>query len=350
MNLDDKIKGIPMDLNDIQLDNGVELLSGKGTIYLSSDGLIELKFFSDTPVKNPIEKFFETYNDSLANAGKILTDSSYYTFKGTAPNTHIYTCKRLYLGNHDNFKVYTGHVSSDLVISNDTNSEGYKIAKVEIPYKIDIPKNHVIETEKKYSDKWFSKSVTLEIFEIVFENQSIDIISASDSTTILIQDKEIGTIEKDIPLIIKSVEFMTATIIDRYAIEYENKYGTRREFRYFHKQSTEISKGQPPIWISSGMKNDFTELFSKFYYFLQNHQKHESINQTLARIISSQNSFITTFALTVSTAIETIIIDYFSKGKKKNSNEYTLAIKEIKSTKLSDTLKKRIAGMIGSIF
>lgn len=350
MNLDDKIKGFPVDLYDIQLDSQKDSLKGKGTLYLNSNGFIELKLFLDTPRENSIKNFFESLNESNANAGKILSEDSYYSLKGISTNKDVYVCKRLLLGDHDNFKIYTGEVCSEIIIKHGNNSEEFKIAKVEIPYKIIIPKNHVIESEKKYSDKWTSKSVSLEIFEILIENQSIDIFSSSESTTILIQNENSGTIEMDIPLIISSLEFVTAIIIDRYAIEYENENGTKRAFRYFHKQRTEILKGRAPLWISSGMRDNFTDLFIKFYYFLQNHKKHESINQTLARIISSRYSYITLYALAVSTAIETIVMDYYSTGKKRNSqSELSIAITEIEKTSLSDTLKKRITGMLGSI-
>lgn len=233
-----------------------------------------------------------------------------YSLKGISTNNYIYVCKRLHLSGHDNFKIYTGRVCSEITIEHGINFDEFKIAKIEIPYKINIPKNHAIESEKRYSNKWTSKLISLEIFEFLIDNQSIDIFSTSDSTTILIQNKNPKKIEKDIPLIINSLEFLTSIIIDRYAIEYENENGSKRKFRYFHKQRTEILTGEAPLWISLGMGDYFTELFSKFYFFLQNHEKHESINQTLARIISSRYSYITIFALAVSTAIETIVMDY----------------------------------------
>src|SRR5665647_921549 len=94
----------------------------------------------------------------------------------------------------------------------------------------------------------------------------------------------------------------------------------------------------------------FCHVLSKFYYFLQNHEKHESIHQTLSRIISSRYSYIALYALAVSTAIETIVMDYYSTGKKRNSqSELSIAITAVSYTSLSDTLKKRITGMLGSI-
>jgi len=351
MNLDDKIKGLPADLFYIQLDGTTEPLKGKGTLYLNSTGLIELKLFVDALSGNAIGKFLESNNEPNANAGKILTEDSYYSLYGIASNNDIYVSKRLLLVENYYFKIYTWEICSELIIENGTNSEGFKIGKVEIPYKIKIPTNQVIQSEKKYGDKWFSKSLSKEIFEIVVENQSIDIFSSSDLTTILIQNENPGRIENDIPLIIRSLEFLTSTIIDRYAIEYINKNGTKKEFRYFQKQKTEILNGLPPLSISSGSMDNFTELYIKFYNYLQNHEKHESLYQTLARIISSRYTYIAIYALAVSNAIETIVMDYYSTGKKLDSqSEIQNAIKEINKTSLSDKLKKRIAGMIGSIF
>lgn len=76
MNLDDKIKGFPVDLYDIQLDSKIDSLKGKGTLYLNSNGIIELKLFVDTPKKNSIVDFLKTQNESDANAGKLLADDS----------------------------------------------------------------------------------------------------------------------------------------------------------------------------------------------------------------------------------------------------------------------------------
>jgi hypothetical protein len=351
IDLENRIMGLPNDLPEMELTNIKETIKGKGIIYLAENGVIELKLFVDNPKPFNIVTFFQEFNENKEMIGKIISDESYYTFTGTATNNNLYTCKRVHITNHDNYKVYTAEICSELYITDSTDSVGSKIAKIEIPYQIKIPKNHVIETERKYSDKWRSRSGSLEIFEILLDNQSIDIFTSDDCTSILIQNVDIGTLEKEIPMIINTLGFITASIIDRYVIEYGLREGKfRREFHYFHKQRPSILTGLPPLWISSSIdRKNYNLLFVDFYTFLSKNND-ELLIETLDRIISAQNSFITNYALTVTTAIETIINNYYPKKRHTiKKADITLAIKEINGTNISDNLKNRIVGMLGNI-
>lgn len=347
MNLEEGIQDFPIDIFDIEVSNKTESHKGKGYLYLSENGFIELKLFVDSPKENSLETFVESMNKTNANLGKIVPEEDYFTFRGIATNNDIYSCSRIYQKHHDNFKVYIFKITSQLIISNSTN-KSWKIAKVEIPYLIKLPKNHVIQTEKKYSDKWVSRSISSEIFEIVLEKQSIDIISGIDRTVILIQNEDYGNLEIDIPLIINTLEFITATIIDRYAIEYRERGDYLKEFRYYHKRRSEILKGLPPLGISAGLSIDFTELFIKYYLYLKTNN-HDQIVQTQTRIISAENTYITIYALALTTAIETILKTYFKGEQKKLEDDPSISKREIEKTLLSDSLKHKIISIINNL-
>jgi hypothetical protein len=350
MNLDEKIKGIPKDLFDLKLSSKKETLFGKGTIYMAIDGKLELKFFDDSPKEDAILEFFKSFNEARANVGKLIPDESYYSLEGVATNGDHYFCHRIFLKDHDNFKVYTCSIDSDLIISKDNSAEIYTAAKIEIPYRIKNPSNRITETQKKYSDKWTSQSVSLDIFEIQISEGTIDIYTTTDSTIILIQSKDKENLETIIPTIIQTLGFITATVIDRYAIEFTNRSGSKRLFRYFRKQKNSINKGLPPLNISDGSREDFAELFSRFYNFIKNNSKSDSIIQTRARIIDSKKSYLMNYALALCTSIETIIIDHLSTGVMPTlKEELTFAKEQINKTEISVSLKKRIIGMLANI-
>lgn len=350
MNLESEIKGLPTDLFKIELSKDSETIRGKGMIYLNPKGIIELKLYPDNPKEYTIESLVKDLNESNENVGKILPKESYYSMKATSVENDQYYCERVMVRDHINFRVYIGEICSDLNITNDPDFKLYKIARLEIPYSIKIPSNHVIQTEKKYSDKWTSKSASLEIFEINFDNQSIDIFSKNINTIILVQGKDQNIIEADIPLLITTLEFITASIIDRYSIEYENQGTYKRIFRYYYEQRDEILHGKPPLRVSIAIKREsYTELFSKFFDFIKNNNQ-SAIERTLHRIISAQNSFITNYALTVTTAIETILGSYYSKRKKGlKKNEIAFVVSEIEKTSICASIKNRISGMIWNI-
>lgn len=352
MDLDKTIKGIPIDLYAIELVSGDISIKGKGSISLDEDGLIELKLFADESKNYTIYSVFDSFKETQEKVGKILTEDSYFSITGIAPNNDKYQCSRIYIKECDNLKVFTAIICSDLIISNSLTSDSFKTAKIEIPYKLRIPENNVIQSEKKYSDKWVSRSASLDIFEVILQNQSIIIFTDSQSTNILIQNDNYDTLGNDIPKIIDSISFLTSSIIDRYVIEYaNNKNGAyKRVFRFFHKQRRKVLRGLPPLYISSSMKREnYTELFLKYYDFLQN-RNYESVIETLCRIISAQNSYITSYALTITVAIETILLEYYSdRVKPLTKNEINSAIDEIKQTSICENLKKRVIGMLNGV-
>ena len=164
MELESTIKGLPIDLHDIELVKADDIIKGKGTLSLNSYGLIELKIFPDNPKDFTIETLFKSYNQSIADAGKLLSEEAYYSFKGTAVNNDQYICKRLLITDRHNLRVYTIKLCSDLIITNDPKLDSFQTARVQIPYKIKLPTNHGFEVEKKYGlKKWhlskFCKSV-----------------------------------------------------------------------------------------------------------------------------------------------------------------------------------------------
>ncbi len=351
MDLESNINGLPIDLHDIELVKADDIIKGKGSLFLNSNGIIELKIFPDNPKDFTIETFFSSYNQSIADAGKLLPEEAYYSFKGTAVNNDQYFCKRLLITDHYNLRVYTFKLCSDLIITNDPTQDSFKIARVQVPYMIKLPTNHGLEVERKYSDKWISKSLSRNIFEINLSETSIDIFSTSDKTNILIQNRDTVLSEDDIQLIILTVEFITSSIIDRYSVEYEKTGIYKRVFRYAFPQRRDITKGKPPLSISASVNQEhFTELFVKFYQFIKDNTL-EPLNSILGRVISAQNSFITGYALTITTAIENILHSYYSSGKKnlsKDEIEFTLT--ELNKTDICDLIKKRLIGMITNIF
>jgi hypothetical protein len=247
--------------------------------------------------------------------------------------------------------VYTSELCSELIITNEPNDDSFRIARVQIPYKIRLPANHDVEIERKYSDKWISRSVTMDIFEINLDDKSIVIFSKSDSTNILIQNKDSDLLEEDIQFIITSIEFITSSIIDRYSIEYEKNEIYKRVFRYSSKQQKSITQGKPPLFISVSVNQEyFTELFVKFYHFIKVNGR-DPLNSLLRRVISAQNSFITSYALTITTAIESILHSYYSSGKSNFSkSDIESVLIELNKTNICDLIKKRLIGMINNIF
>lgn len=351
IDLENKIKGLPRDLYEIGLTNSSETIKGKGSISLGKNGIIELKIYVDSPKPVTIESIFKEINQNKDQIGKLIPEESYYSFKGNSANNEEYTCSRVWITDHENHKIYTAEICSELKITNSSFSEKTKVAKVEIPYKIKIPKNHVIESQKKYSDKWTSRNVSLELFEITFENKTIDILSEEDRTVVLMQYDDYGKLEEEIPLLIDALGFVTATLIDRFVIEYRFEDGKfKTEFHYFHKQRQSILTGQPPLAMSSSIKREnYTSLFSDFFKYLSCN-RYEQLIETFNRIISAQNTFITVYALTLTTAIETIITEFYpSEPFTIPKKEIDSAIEEINGIKILDSLKSRIIGMLGNI-
>lgn len=351
MDLENTIKGLPIDLHEIELVKADDSIKGKGMLSLNANGLIELKIFPDIPKEFTVKEFFESYNQSNANAGKILSEESYYSFKGTAVNNDQYLCRRLLITDQQNLRVYTGKLCSDLIITNDPEVESFHVARIQIPYKISLPSNHSLQVERIYSDRWRSRSVTREIFEIEIEDLIIDIFTRSDRTVVLIQKKETVISEDDVQFIITTLEFLTSSIIDRYSTEYEERGKYKRIFRYSFPQRMTLTKGEPPLSISGHAKQEFySELFVKYYSYIKNNGI-EPLKGMLWRVISAQSSFITVYALTITTAIENILHSFYATGKSsysKSDNE--AAISEIYQTKISEQVKKRLIGMINNIF
>ncbi|MBN1618880.1 MAG: hypothetical protein JXQ26_07110 [Tissierellales bacterium] len=351
MDIENEIGGLPIDLHDIELFKADDIIKGKGVLSLNPIGLIELKIFPDHPKEFTIDEIFKSINQSTADAGKLLTEEAYYSFNGTAVNNDHYFCRRLLITDHQNFRVYTGEICSELVITNGTDADAFHVARVQIPYKINLPSNHSLHVERKYSDQWTTRSISRNIFEIIIEDTSIDIFSRSGTTSILIQNKDYILSEDDIHFIITTIEFLTSSIIDRYSVEYEGSGIYRRVFRYSVPQRRAITKGKPPLAISASVNQDyFTELFVKFHQFIKINDL-DPLASILISVISAQNSFITTYALTITTAIENILHSYYSTGKRNFSkSDIEFALKEVNGTNLCDLIKKRLIGMINSVF
>ncbi len=351
IDLEKKIEGLPRDLSEVELTTPSETIKGKGSISLGKNGIIELKIYVDNPKPVTIESIFKEINQNKDEIGKLIPEESYYSFKGNSANKDEYTCSRVWITDHEDQKIYTAEICSELKITNSSFSEKSKVAKVEIPYKIKIPKNHVIESQKKYSDKWTSRNVSFELFEISFENKSIDILSEEDRTVALIQNDDYGRLEEEILHLINAIGFVTATLIDRFVIEYRLENGKfKTEFHYFHKQRQSILTGHPPLAISSSINKEYyTSLFSDFFKYISCNS-HEQITETFYRIVSAQNTYITVYALTLTTAIETVINEYYpSEPFTIPKKEIDSAIDEINGTKILDVLKSRIIGMLGNI-
>lgn len=351
MDLESTIKGLPIDLHEIELVKVDDTIKGKGMLSLNSNGLIELKIFPDSPKEFTIKEFFESYNQSTANAGKILAEESYYSFKGTAVNNDQYLCRRLLITDHQNLRVYSGELCSDLIITNDPEVDSFHAAKIEIPYKISMPSNHSLQVERKYSDRWTNRSVSREIFEIEIEDITIDIFTRSETTIVLIRKKNTVISEDDVQRIITTIEFITSSIIDRYSVEYEERGIYKRVFRYSYPQRMTITRGNPPLSISVQANQEFySELFVKYYNFINNNGI-ESLKGLLWRVISAQSSFITVYALTITTAIENILHSFYSTGESYYSKSDIKAVRsEINQTKICDQVKKRLIGMVNNIF
>jgi len=351
MDIESKIKGLPIDLHDIELIRMDGAIKGKGTLSLNSKGLIELKLFPDNPKEYTIETFFKEYTQLNTDAGKILTEDSYYSLKGIAVNNDQYYCKRVIITDHNNLRVFIGEICSDLIITNDPNADTFKIARIQIPYKIKLPSNRGSETEKKYSDKWINRSASRNIFEINIENSSIIIFISGDSTNILIQNSDTAISENDIDFVISTTEFMTSSVIDRYSVECERADMYKRVFRYSFPQRKDITKGKPPLSISISVNQVYyTKLFISFYQFLKE-RGCDPITGLVKRVISAQKAYITGYALTITTAIETLLKSYYSTGKRNIPNdEIGFTISELDKTEIREEIKRRLIGMINNIF
>jgi len=351
MDIESNIKGLPIDLHDIELIRTDNTIKGKGTLSLNSKGLIELKLFPDNPKEYTIETFFKEYTQLNTDAGKILTEDSYYSLKGIAVNNDQYYCKRVIITDHNNLRVFTGEICSDLIITNDPNADTFQIARIQIPYKIQLPSNRGSETEKKYSDKWINRSVSRNIFEINIENSSIIIFTSGDSTNILIQNSDNAISENDIDYVISTTEFITSSVIDRYSVEYERADIYKRVFRYSFPQRKDITKGKPPLSISiSGNQAYYTKLYISYFQFIKE-RGCDPITGLVRRIISAQKAYITGYALTITTAIEALLHSYYSTGKNNISGcDIDFTIKELDKTDINEEIKRRLGGMINNIF
>lgn len=350
MDIESTIKGLPIDLHDIELVKGDDAIKGKGTLSLNSDGFIELKLFPDNPKKFTIESFFKEYTQATADAGKLLSEESYYSLKGTAVNNDQYFCKRVLITDHNNLRVLIGEICSDLIITNDPMTDSFRFARIQIPYKIKLPTNRGSEAEKKYSDKWINRSMSRNIFEINLEDATIDIFPTSETTNVLIQNKN-PLSEDDIQFILATLEFITSSVIDRYSVESEKEGAYKRVFRYSFPQRKDITKGKPPLSISISVNQTFfTKLFISYYQFVKG-KGCDPITGLVRRVISAQKAYITGYALTITTAIETILNSYYSTGKKNISNdEIDFTISELDKTEIREDIKKRLNGMINNIF
>lgn len=350
MKLESEITGLPSDLYSIELRKETEILIGKGLIYLTTEGLIELKMFPDSSKEYGIRDFMQELNSNNEKVGKLIPEDSYYKLKAQSVNGDFYFCLRVYLRDHYNYKVYTCDICAELIITNNPDFSNSKIAKIEIPYTIRLPYNHALHSEKKYSDKWTSTSSSLKIFEVQGDNLTIDFFSENNKTIILVQAED-KIPEKDLQSIITTTEFITSTIIDRYVIEYEHQGEFRKIFRYYYEQRSEILNGYPPLRISVTIEREsYTSMFLHFFRFIKLNTS-PTIERTLHRIISSRNSFITNYAQTLSTAVEKILKEYFSnRNLKLDKNEIESIVSEIEKTSICENIRVRIKGMIWNVF
>lgn len=352
MNIEEDIKGLPADLIEVELANKDEVVHGKGLLSMKANGLIEFKLYVDNPKEATIEDKFMAIGKWNKGVGKLIPAEEYYILNAVSLEGYHYSCQRVLIRNYNDFKVYDGDLCADLIITPDDESVNYTIARVVIPYVIKLPRTHVINTENKYSDKWSSRTTSLEVFEIVTENYVIDIFPHSGSTVVLVQIHDSSNLQDLIPLVLETLEFIIACIINRYVIEYEYKGSFKRVFHYSHDQLPKITHGKSPLTMATRTWKEYhSELFVKYLKYIQA-SGHEKISQTLHMLISSQNSFITSYALTVTVAVETLLLSHFSSkhyGKPKRGVIKQINA-EINKTLLDDSIKARICGMIGNLF
>ncbi len=114
-----------------------------------------------------------------------------------------------------------------------------------------------------------------------------------------------------------------------------------------------IPRKYPPLEIGSNHANDdLIDLFLKYFYYISNQNSEKTITSLVSQVIRSRFADIYTESLIHSVTIETLITNYFKRGKEKDSSlETDLKTIEnnIDSLGVSSKLKNRVKGMISVI-
>jgi hypothetical protein len=354
MDLDANINNLPVDLVAIKLQRNDLKIEGKGTIYIKNDQALALKVYIITSENFDPMGYFSQLLESSKKAGEIIGEDAYFKFEGRALTGDIYNCDKSVLVDSINSEIVSVELKDYLYISNVPTFNEFKIGKVVVPCEIRIPTNKVLEINRNYSDKWTTRSYASKLFEIHVDGIDIDILTEPNKTIIFFQsDSKCFSDLNEIYPIVDALGFLSSSIIDRYDVELaDHKSGNLKKIICpSFSENGIIKMNQPPLNFNlpGSLSHHYCDLFNNFYFF-RTQKMSDELAFVLRQVTGSANSYISTYALTLTTAIELLVKRYFTKyAKEISSDEVAETQGKIENLDINIPLKNRIIGLLESI-
>lgn len=354
MDLDTNINSLPIDLIYIKLQRDTLIIEGKGTIYNKNNDSLAVKIYIIASENFDPVKYFSELLTANQKAGQIISDSIFFKFAGKSSIGDEYSCDKSILVDTINSEIINVELKDYLFISNDNDFKEYKLGKVIIPFEITLPYNRSLEINRKYSDKWSTRSFALKLFETNVNDIDIDILADQGKTIIFFQTKSRNFSDlNDIYPIIDALGFLSSTVIDKYDVEFaSHKNGISKKILCpsFLKEPI-VKMNYPPLHfnLSAETSNNYCDLYNNFYLF-RIQDKSSELAYVLRQVTGSVNYYISTFALTLTTSIELLAKAYFAEYAKEISSDIVVGAREkIEDIDINKQIKERILGLLNSI-
>lgn len=291
-------------------------LDGSG-LEINGCGIISLQEYQLQIISNKDLHIILLQRNLTSSSGKIIAETEFFQLEAVDINGNIWKSQKILIGNSTTTQHGSILYAKIYELINEYDNFKQEIFTIKLLYKdeIKIPTNTAIKTikEELHSGKTLEVETQFAMSKKKFCDLSFEVFNDNGWTILEISSNQNVT-EMIAQRISEAFQFITAcsTSWDCMFIYGKNNHDLLKSIIRFNKPTVKYDLA--PIRHDNHLlyENDFWVLFEKYFTFIKDNQK--DIIHPLSRIIfdiQSVENNILLQALVWSTAIETILTEYF---------------------------------------
>jgi len=345
-----------IDLIDATFVRQDQVIKGMGFIYQNSNGEIFIKVFNQIKSKDSFECLSEDLFNQEKELGAILGADKYYSFSGLTIKQQSLHCNRVRIEDSINFEVFIFKIHSDLIESNTSeNYADFHYVQTLIGADLKIPTNGVETVRKNHPDNTYSFKTKNNLWYFTSDdNINFKFIKERNYIRLTIASSNIPVNKGFVLNCIHTLSFILGKNMNYKLISIFDKKGNIVNYYSWQKDKVyDNTVLHPPLVINYDKPAYHSQLFELYLNYIQS-GKGERLLHSQKAVASSSYSYLSVFSLTLATSIEKICNFYFHSSIKqkldvKIDEEISIVKGSIISLNLSDSLRNRIKGFLGTI-
>lgn len=352
-NIDDLAKNsFSLDFSKIVLTNKLgKIYTGPGNIFQNSEGKLELKMYT---YDEEGHKLFGGRNNS--KLGKIIPASHYYSFKAYDTFDQEWSSNRI------NFRYELSANFKDLIIRAQIyylsrilkTGKKFNKSQIVIRFKknIKFPLAPYFDYKAKSHEKYNSFFRVSIIANFIHKNYEFLFYETNYWYVAEIFPLKGRINEKLISYLCESLQFILSANI--YWVVVEKFEGNTDKIQIREVRNPTPSRIPNPINLHTSKVSDIWELFKKYFDFVyeKNLSDYHTISSKLHNLIQSSNGSLESQALSVTTLVENIMLQEFSKYLKP-SNKFEKDISSLANylneNDYPNEFRNRIMGFLSNL-